>query len=71
MSQIDIGQFVAWESPNTGITYKGRVQERREIDGTSVLRIKVAGRGIIKGDVIMPEADCRVLVKKHQEQTEP
>ena len=66
MSQIDVGQFVAWESPNTGITYKGRVQERQEIDGKILLRIMVAGKGETEGDAIMPESACRVLLKKHQ-----
>lgn len=63
MSQIEVGQFVAWESPNTGATHKGRVQERQEIDGKILLRIKVAGE---PGDAIMPELACRVLVKKKE-----
>jgi ribosomal protein L35AE/L33A len=61
---IAVGQFVAWESPNSGVTYKGRVQERREIDGAVTLRIKVAGTYEIEGDAIVPEAACRTLVKK-------
>ena len=69
MSQIDVGQFVAWESPTSGITYKGRVQERQEIDGKVVLRIMVAGKYETAGDAIVPESACRVLIKKHQEQT--
>ena len=58
---IEVGQFVAWESPNTGATVKGRVQERQEIDGKMLLRIKIAGSA---GDAIMPESAVRVLVKK-------
>lgn len=59
---IEVGQFVAWESPNTGATVKGRVQERQEIDGKMLLRIKIAGS---PGDAIMPESAVRVLAKKH------
>lgn len=59
---IEVGQFVAWESPNTGAAVKGRVQERQEIDGKILLRIKIAGSA---GDAIMPESAVRVLVKKH------
>lgn len=65
---IDVGKFVAWESPTTGIAYKGRVQERREIDGTIILRIKVAGKGETEGDAIVPESACRVLMKKTKPQ---
>ena len=60
---IEVGQFVEWESPNTGNTHKGRVQERQEIDDDVLLRIKVAGD---PGDAIMAEADCRVLPKKEK-----
>lgn len=60
-ADIEVGQFVAWESPTTGITYKGRVQEREKIEGKSLLRIKVAGAPV---DVTMPESACRVLEKK-------
>lgn len=59
---VEVGQFVAWESPNTGAAVKGRVQERQEIDGKMLLRIKIAGS---PGDAIMPESAVRVLAKKH------
>ena len=70
---IDVGTFVAWESSTSGITYKGRVQERREIDSTVVLRIKVAGKYETEGDAIspsidVPESACRVLLKKKEAQ---
>lgn len=65
---IDVGTFVAWEAPTSGITYKGRVQERREIDSTVVLRIKVAGTYETEGDANVPESACRVLVKKKEPQ---
>ena len=65
---IDVGTFVAWESPTSGITYKGRVQERREIDGNVVLRIMVAGKYETEGDAIVPESACRVLMKKTKPQ---
>ena len=66
---INVGMFVAWESSTSGITYKGRVQERREIDGTVVLlRIKVAGTYETEGDANVPESACRVLVKKKEPQ---
>ena len=52
-----VGQFVAWESSTTGLTCKGRVQERfRDIDGSFSLRIKVAGE---PGDASVPQARSR------------
>ena len=61
---IPVGTFVAWESPTTGTTYKGRVQERRDVDGQVVLRIKVAGTYETAGDATVPEQACRQLAKK-------
>jgi hypothetical protein len=61
---IDVGKFVAWESPTSGITYKGRVRERLENDDTVVLRIIVAGPYETEGDAVVPESACRVLMKK-------
>lgn len=58
---IHVGTFVAWESPNTGETCRGRVQEREEVNGKILLRIKVAGA---PGDAIMPEISCRILPKR-------
>ena len=65
---IDVGTFVAWESGTSGSSYKGRVQERRELDGQVVLRIMVAGTYETEGDAIVPESACRVLVKKKEPQ---
>ena len=65
---IDVKAFVAWESPTTGITYKGGVRERLEIDGQIFLRIMVAGKYETEGDAIVPESACRVLTKKKTNQ---
>ena len=65
---IPVGTFVAWESPTTGITYKGRVQERHDVDGQAVLRIKVAGTYETDGDATIPEQACRQLTKKKSQE---
>ena len=65
---IAVGTFVAWESSTSGTTYKGRVLERRDLDGQIVLRIKVAGTYETEGDANVPESACRVLVKKKEPQ---
>ena len=65
---INVGTFVAWESGTSGSSYKGRVQELRELDGQVVLRIKVAGTYEAEGDALVPESACRVLIKKTKPQ---
>lgn len=61
---IDVDAFVAFVSPLSGVTYKGRVRERREIDGKIFLLIKVAGKHETSGDPLVLESACRVLTKK-------
>ena len=61
---IAVGTFVAFESPLSGVTYKGRVRERSEIGGTTFLLIKVAGKGETADDPLVLESACRVLTKK-------